>query len=455
MEWVSILPPVLAILVVLWCKEVIIALFAAIILAEWLLAGATFGAVGPAWLDAIERIAEVCTDISNTRLLMFSLIIGALLAFIRQSGGIAALVKLLIDWGIAKNGRRSGLLASAVGYAIFVEANLSILTSGILTRGLFDKFGMSRARLAYIIDSTAAPVSILVLLNGWGAYILALLNNYTFDLSLVKVLWGSVPYNFYAIFTLLLVFYTAYTGRTYGPLKHNKNADKPVQSAEIDVVATKARYMLVPLGVLIFGMVGFMYMTGNGDLSASNGSQSVLYAVVLACLVAYSMMLVQGKSHLQLAQIGFKGMGELLPLVAILLLALSLGASLKALGTGIFVAGLVGDYLSPVMIAPVLFITGALISFSTGTSWGTFAILIPLGVPLIHALGLPPGFILAAILGGGVFGDHCSPISDTTAVSAMASGCDLLEHVHTQLPYALTTGVLATVAYLVTGIIIL
>ncbi|MBL4682046.1 MAG: Na+/H+ antiporter NhaC family protein, partial [Pseudomonadales bacterium] len=180
------------------------------------------------------------------------------------------------------------------------------------------------------------------------------------------------------------------------------------------------------------------------------------YATSSACLVAYLMMLGQGTfSHIQLVKIGFNGMGELLPLVAILLLSLALGASLRELGTGQFVASLVSEHLSPIMIAPVLFLVGALISFSTGTSWGTFAILIPLGVPLITSLNLPPGFILSAILGGGVFGDHCSPISDTTAVSALASGCDLLEHVRTQLPYALFTGSIAFVAYIICGFFVL
>jgi tetracycline resistance efflux pump len=455
MEWISILPPILAIVLVIWRKEVILALFAAIFLSEWLLGQSTLLSIGSSWLGAIERIAEVFSDIGNTRLLMFSLMVGALLAFIRKSGGVAALVKFLIDWGVAKNERRSALLASFVGCAIFVESNLSILTSGILARGLFDKFGMSRARLAYIIDSTAAPISILILLNGWGAYVMALLSNYEFKVSLVEVLWGSVPYNFYALFTLLLVFYTAYTGKVYGPLKHSVN-NFTEGSADLEVDATKSRYMLVPLSVLIFGMIGFMYMTGNGDLAAGSGSKSVLYATASACLVAYLMMLLQGGfNHIQLVKIGFNGMGELLPLVAILLLSIALGASLRELGTGEYVAGIVGDNLSPIMIAPVLFVVGALISFSTGTSWGTFAILIPLGVPLISTLNLPPGFILSAILGGGVFGDHCSPISDTTAVTALASGCDLLEHVRTQLPYALFTGFLAILAYLVCGLLIL
>jgi Na+/H+ antiporter NhaC len=154
-------------------------------------------------------------------------------------------------------------------------------------------------------------------------------------------------------------------------------------------------------------------------------------------------------------RIGFDGMGELLQLVTIVLLALALGASLKELGTGDYIAGLVGEALPTFLLPAMLFLAGALISFSTGTSWGTFAILVPLGMPLALALELPPSLMLAAILGGGVFGDHCSPISDTTAVSSVASGCDLLEHVRTQLPYALFAGAVALALYLLAGLLLL
>jgi len=134
------------------------------------------------------------------------------------------------------------------------------------------------------------------------------------------------------------------------------------------------------------------------------------------------------------------------------MLSIGLGASLKVLGTGIFVSGLVGDYLPLVLVVPMLFVAGGIISFTTGTSWGTFAILIPIGMPLMQTLGLPPELVLAAILGGGVFGDHCSPISDTTAVSSLAAGCDLLTHVKTQLPYALATGAVTILSYIVLSI---
>jgi Na+/H+ antiporter NhaC len=440
--------------VVLWRKEVILALLLAIFTAEFLQAGFQWSAVFTAFLDTIEQIVGVFSDADNARLIVFSLLIGALLAYLRASGGVAAMVARLVNGGIATNARRTTLLTSAVGTVIFVESNLSVLTAGILSRGLFDKFHLSRAKLAYIIDSTSAPVCILILLNGWGAFVLALLSNYQFEQSSASILWGTIHLNFYAIITLLIVYFTAITGRYFGPLARSKTTGAEDGAAAESIAATKARYMVVPLAVMIVGMLGFMYWTGNGDLAAGSGSKSVLYATVLAALVAYLQMLLRGGfTHMQLVKEGFAGMGELLPLVAIVLLALALGGSLRDLGTGIFIAGLVGESLPQFLIPAMLFIAGGLISFSTGTSWGTFAILIPLGMPLAAALDLPPALLLSAILGGGVFGDHCSPISDTTAVSAIASGCDLLEHVQTQLPYALFGGGVAIVMYLVTGFI--
>lgn len=456
MDWLSIIPPIVAVIVVLWRKEVIIALLLAIFSAELLQMSASWQSPLLAVLNTIERIVGVFDSADNSRLIIFSLMIGALLAFIRYSGGVAAMVASLVNRGVAKNDRQAALLTSAVGGVIFVESNLSVLTAGILSRGLFDKFGLSRAKLAYIIDSTSAPVCILILLNGWGAFILVLLNNYDFGVTSVAVLWGTVSLNFYPIITLIIVFFTAFTGRYYGPLAHSKTVKLAVADKSEEIVATKSRYMIVPLGVMIFGMLGFMYWTGNGDLAAGSGSKSVLYATTIATLVAYLQMLrARLFDHIRLVKIGFEGMAELLPLVAIVLLALALGGSLSSLGTGDYIAGLVAGNLPMFLIPAMLFLAGALISFSTGTSWGTFAILIPLGMPLAISLELPPALLLSAILGGGVFGDHCSPISDTTAVSAIASGCDLLEHVRTQLPYALVGGVTAFVLYVIVGVVLL
>lgn len=454
--WTTVLPPLVAIAVVLWRKEVIVSLLLAIFTAELLQLTLNWQAPFPAMLNTIERTVAVFGDAGNARLLIFSLLIGALLAFVRDSGGVGAMVEKLVNKGIAKTARRTTLLTSAVGTVVFVESNLSVLTAGILSRGLFDKFGLSRAKLAYIIDSTSAPICILILMNGWGAFVLALLSDYDLSASPVSVLWGTIHLNFYAIVTLMIVFYTAYSGKYFGPLARSIPESAELSPANEIVEASKARYMVVPLAVMIFGMFGFMYWTGDGDLAAGSGSKSVLYATVLAILVAYLQLLFSGLfSHLKLVKMGFDGMGELLPLVAIVLLALALGASLKELGTGIYIAGIIGENLPQFLIPAMLFLAGALISFSTGTSWGTFAILIPLGMPVAIAMDLPPSLLLSAILGGGVFGDHCSPISDTTAISAIASGCDLLEHVRTQLPYALVGGTIAFFMYIVAGIVLL
>lgn len=468
MEWLKIAPPLVAVIIVLWKKEVILALLLSIFVSEWLLFdGALLSAPLFGGLNSLERITEVFTDAGNTRILIFSVLVGALLAYMRKSGGVTGLVNSLISKGLAKSPRQVSLMASLTGVVVFIESNLSVLTAGIISRGLFDKFGLSRAKLAYIIDSTSAPICILILLNAWGAYVLALLSSYDLEQSSAEILWGTIPYNFYALITLAIVFYSAYSGKYFGPLASSptnselaetNQVTKPIQEDETDIEknGAHASFMILPILVMVVGMIGFMIWTGNGDLAAGSGSKSVFYATTLACLVAYLMMLFSGRfKHHQLVKIGFSGMSEILPLVAIVLLSLALGASLKELGTGIYISQIVGDFLPLYLVAPMIFVVGGIMSFSTGTSWGTFAILIPIGVPIIQQMGLPPSLILAAILGGGVFGDHCSPISDTTAVSAIASGCDLLEHVKTQLPYALFAGAITFILYLVVGLITL
>jgi tetracycline resistance efflux pump len=457
MHWYSILPPIIAIIIVFWRKEVILALVAAILSAEWLLAYQNKTEVlFTGTIGSIERVIEIVVSASNSRILLFSLLIGAMLAYMRYSGGVTATVELLINKGVAKSKKQVGLLTMFTGTVVFIESNLSVLASGILARGLFDKFKMSRARLAYVIDSTSAPICILILLNGWGAFILALLSNYEFEQSAVSILWGTIPLNFYAIIALVLVLYTILADKVHGPMKDAEHELAKLEGEQVPVQPTKARFMLLPLASMILAMIGFMLWTGNGDLASGDGSKSVLYATVFACFVAYILLLSSKHfSHKELVDTGFKGMGEILPLVTIVLFSLTLGASLKELGTGIFVAGMVGDYLPISLIVPVLFLAGGMMSFSTGTSWGTFAILIPIGVPLIQTLGLPPSLVIAAILGGGVFGDHCSPISDTTAVSSIASGCDLLTHVRTQMPYALFGGVLAFLGYFIASLIMI
>lgn len=461
-ESLSLLPAIVAIAVVIWRKEVILALILAVACAEVLLylkqpELSVIGALLYGPVQSLERIIAVTTSADNSRILLFSLLIGALMAYMRDSGGVSAMVDWLTRKGVARTKRQAGFISFGIGIVVFIESNLSALTSGIVSRGLYDKFKMSRARLAYIVDSTSAPVCILILLNGWGAYVLGLLGSYTLPESAVSVLIGTIPLNFYAIFTLMVVFYTIYTDKVHGPMKESElKLNKVANHSDIDVAAGSVSLMLLPLLTLVLGMVGFMLWTGNGSLVDGSGAKAALYATTFACVVAYGLMAISRKfNHQQLVSIGFKGMSELLPLVSIVLLSLALGSAMKDLGTGLYVASFVKESTPLVLIPALLFVAGAIISFTTGTSWGTFAILIPIGMPLVELLGLPPSLILAAILSGGIWGDHCSPISDTTVVSAVASGCDLLEHVKTQLPYALFSGALALIAFLISGLLMI
>jgi len=458
-EWLSLLPAVVAIAFVLWRKEVVAALILGVFTSEYLL-GVQVGnySLFEGFIQAIERVVAVFTDAGNSRILLFSMLIGAVLALMRFSGGVNTTVQKMVNSGLASSARRTGLMTFITGVIVFIESNLSVLTAGIVSRGLFDKFNMSRERLAYIVDSTSAPICILILLNGWGAFVLGIIAPYEMEQSAVSVLLATVPLNVYAISTLVVVFYTVWTGKVYGPLATTESVKKAslqqTKHSEIEIQGGRARDMLVPLAVIVFGMIGFMFWTGKGDLMAGSGSASVLYATIAALLVSFLMLVSQPRfSHRQLVDEGFKGVAEILPLVAILLLSIALGASVKELGTGVFISSFVADYLPLFLVPAVVFIAGAFASFTTGTSWGTFALLVPIAMPIAINLNLPPSLVLAAVLGGGVFGDHCSPVSDTTAVSSLAAGCDILDHVKTQLPYALFCGAITIVAYIVMGLL--
>lgn len=458
MGWLTILPQIVAIGIVIWRKEVILALLAAIFTSELLLLiDASGNSPFMAPLETIERIVDVFSSPDSTRVLMFSLIIGCLIAYLRHSGGVTALVDLLINKGITKTKKQAGLMSFFIGIILFVESNLSVITAGVVSRGLFDKFGMSRERLAYVIDATSAPVCILILINGWGAVVLANLHANGLE-NAENTLINTIFYNFYAWIALAIVLYTILSDKLHGPLKEfeAKTQQAAAEDPTPEFPASKARFMIIPLISLIGLIFAFMYWTGEGAIRSGDGSKSILYATVISCLVAYAMMLNSGRfSHIKLVEIGFQGMNDLLQLVTIVLLSLALGASLKILGTGAFVAGIAGDNLPMIMIVPMLFLASSIMAFSTGTSWGTFALMIPIGVPLIQMLGLPPAFVISAILGGGVFGDHCSPISDTTMISSVAAGCTLLDHVKTQLPYALLGGGLTFIVYILVGLFVI
>ncbi|MHA7901354.1 MAG: Na+/H+ antiporter NhaC family protein [Henriciella sp.] len=455
MDWLTITPPLLAIIVAVWTRNVFWALGIAIWLSETIIAGFNpfMGALG-----SIDRAVGVFDSPYNTRVLLFCLIIGALIVYMQRSGGISAMVERLQNSGFASTPRRAGLVTAICGVLIFVETNISLLTTGILGRPLFDKLKISRERLAYIIDSTCAPVSVLILFNGWGAYLLGLLNENGVE-GATGVLMATIALNFYAWITLAIVFVTIFTNKTIGPLAAveagNGGGRIGVSSGPFNDAPeppSNAVYMAIPLIIMIGGTIGFMIWTGNGDIRQGSGSQAILWSVILATVAAFMCLAHSKRAKGELVELGFKGMGDLLPAVTMIFLALVLGASLNAVGMREFIASIASSFPAPWVIPAILFVAAGITSFTAGTSWGTYGILVPVAVPLAVGAGVPLPLAIAAVMGGGVFGDHCSPISDTTIIASLASGCDHMEHVRTQLPYALIGGVLATGFYLAAGL---
>jgi Na+/H+ antiporter NhaC len=221
--------------------------------------------------------------------------------------------------------------------------------------------------------------------------------------------------------------------------------EQDVPSAWLMVLPILAMIVMMPIG---------LYVTGDGVIIEGSGSVAVLWSVCFAIVVAWIMTLAQGDSSVgELMQIFMQGAGALLPIAVILLLALALGDVAMTLGTGTYVANLVGENIPSVFLAPLVFLVSAFIAFSVGSSWGTFAIMIPIAVPIATTLGLPVPLLLGAAISGAIFGDHASPISDTTVLASMASATDHIDHVRTQLPYALLAAAIATVGFLIIGLI--
>lgn len=451
LEILTLLPPVLAILIAATTRNVYVALGLGLVASEALIAGGN-PAMGA--LMSAERSVRVMTDAGNARVLIFCLLIGSLIVFMRESGGVDATVGLLDRKGLTSTPRRAGLAPAIAGTLVFVETNVSLLSSGVLGRRLFDTHGLSRERLAYVIDSTSAPVSALILLNGWGAYVLTLVQPYYGPESL-GVVAGTVAWNAYSFLTLIGVYFTVLANRSFGPMAKADAAARP-GAAELETVdhtpAGRAVHMWLPLLLMVGGSVGFMAWTGKGDILAGNGSLSILWGVCVAIAVAAVMLRASGVfTGAEIQERFFRGIGEMVAPVTVLLLAIAFGASLKVLGTGTFMAGIVSDYIPTALVPMAVFIVAGITAFMTGTSWGTFGIMVPIAMPVAQVVGFPPELMLAAVIGGGVFGDHCSPISDTTVIASLAAGCDHVRHVATQLPYALAAGAGASLVYLFAG----
>ena len=481
--WTSLLPPVVAIGLAIGTRQVYLSLGAGVWLGFTILTGwnplAGLGA-------AVDGLVSVLGDAGNARVLLFTLVIGALIATVEASGGVAGFVDWLERRRLVTGPRGARLLAFAVGVVIFIESNITVLVAGSVSRPLFDRHRRSREMLAYLIDSTSAAVCVVVPLNAWGAYVLSLLAEQGVE-DPVRLFAASIPYNVYALAAVALAAFVAVTGWAVGPMRRAEARaargelfepgaapdvdEEALVPARVGTAPPRALNMVLPLAVLVLTMPLGLFVTGRaavaeavlvepnaaatglGVMLEGSGSTSVLWAVLAGLAVAWVLLLAQRALTVeQLTAVGLKGAGGMVGIALVLLLALGLGGVTRELGAGVFVAsGVAGAGVGPALLLPLVFLTGALVSFSTGTSWGTFAIMIPIAVPAAAALGLPLAPFLAASLAGGIFGDHASPISDTTIVSSLAAATDHIAHVRTQLPYALMAGGVAVVGFALIG----
>ena len=464
--WLSLLPPLLTILVAIISRHVYLSLFFGIVFGYTLLAN---GNLIEGLVAGIDGTVGIFSDPGDTKIIVFCVLIGSLIATLERCGGIRGFIEWIESKPWLASAKRSQWVAWLVGVIIFVESNLTILVAGTLARPLFDRFKVSREKLAYIIDSTSAPISILIPLNAWGAYCLSLLSGIGVDEPL-SVFIESMLYNFYAISAVLLTALVIAFQWNIGPMKkaelrtqqgklHWPDSTPMMGSSATDeprenLPTPRARNMLLPLATVTVTMPFFLYITGDGNFAQGSGSTSVLWAVLTAIAVAWALLLSQRLMNVEaLTKAFLDGAGALVPLVLILLLALALGDLTRLLGTGEYIASLLQSGSMPTyVLLPLAFLLTGLTAFAIGSSWGTFAIMIPITVPTALALGLNPAPFLAVVLSGGIFGDHASPISDTTVVASMASATDHIDHVKTQLPYTLVAAGVSTLAFLITGL---
>ncbi len=462
----ALLPPVIAILLALITKEVYSSLFVGILTGGLLYSNFSFeGTLTHVFQDGI---AASLADSYNVGILVFLVILGTLVMLMNKAGGSAAFGR----WASERIKTRAGaqLATIALGVMIFIDDYFNCLTVGSVMRPVSDKSKISRAKLAYLIDATAAPVCIIAPVSSWAAAV----SSYVEEGNGLHLFIKAIPFNFYAILTIVMMIFLALTGMEYGPMaKHERNArEKGDIFSGMKTAASAAAEtgnpngivldLVLPIVVLIVScVIGMVYsggfFSGAGFVEAfSNSDASVGLmlgsAVTLIITVIYYLIrrIIPFKEMMECLPEGFKSM---VPAILILTFAWSLKAMTDSLGAKQFVEMLVNNNADKMhaFLPAGIFVIACFLSFSTGTSWGTFGILIPitLGVfPLTHPLGV---VCVSACMAGAVCGDHCSPISDTTIMASAGAQCDHVTHVSTQLPYALTVAIVSGFAYILAG----
>jgi Na+/H+ antiporter NhaC len=494
--WLSILPPLLAIILALIFREVLIALFAGIWIGGFVIYGLSFKALFTGLLAVADTyIVGALTDADHVAVILFSMLIGGMVAIISKNGGMAGVVNVLSRY--AKDAKSSQLVTWFLGIAIFFDDYANTLIVGNTMRPVTDKHRISREKLAYIVDSTAAPVASIAFVTTWIGAELGYIKDAATSLGInegaYSLFFHSLEYAYYPVLTLVFMLMLILMNRDYSFMHtaevrardtgavsavriSRSGEEKQKQEMEefeaINPSLTRSINALLPVLVVILGTVAGLLYTGYNEITWSdpslgffrklsitigdaNSYTALVWAsfggVLVAVILTVSQRIMSLYETMESLVTGFKTM---LPAILILVLAWSLASVTKELYTAEYLTSLFSGNISPRFLPEITFFLAAVIAFSTGSSWGTMAILYPLMLPaawyVCQLQGLPMDEtmpiiynVISVVLAGSVFGDHCSPISDTTILSSLASGCNHVDHVKTQLPYAITVALVA------------
>lgn len=498
--WFTILPPLIAIILAFITKNVIVSLFVGVFTGTFMLSLSGNNILG-AFLSAFEKFVQSAlnslADPWNAGIVLQVLTIGGLIALISKLGGARAVAEALAKK--AKTARSSQLITWLLGLFIFFDDYANSLIVGPIMRPVCDNQKVSREKLSFIIDATAAPVAGIMIISTWIGYELSVIKEgfagIGQDVNPFSIFLETIPFRFYNILMLLFIVFTAVLLREFGPMltaerrarktgKVLRDGAMPMVGEDMDELEPKEGQRLsiwnaiIPIGTLIIASLGGFYFNGRATLlggedmalvslmqnspysfdgiieafGASDASIVLFQAALIASIITMVMGLIQKTWTMQESiDIWVKGMKSLIITGVILILAWSLAGVIKELGTAIFLSDALKQSALPVFLLPsLIFILGSIISFATGTSYGTMGILMPLAIPIAHTMtGGDYNFILicvSAVLSGAILGDHCSPISDTTILSSMGASADHVDHVKTQLIYAITVGVVSVIA---------
>jgi Na+/H+ antiporter NhaC len=479
--WVSLLPPVVAILLAFMLRSVIPALFVGLVVGAWAVNGMTWSGAISGFFESVSiYIVGTAVDPDHMTIVAFTLLIGGMIGVISRNGGMVGIVQRIMPF--ASSPRRGQGVVALLGISIFFDDYANTMIVGNATRPMSDKLHISREKLAYLVDSTAAPVSTIAVITTWIGFQVGLIDSAIeglegIDATPYVLFLNSIPYSFYPILAIFFVFVVVYTGKDFGPMyiaeMRARSSGEVINAGTAastdtsgdefyhkDTIPCRAINAVLPILTMVLTVIGGLYISGEGetltDIVGSADSYEVLiWASLLGCLVAASLSLGQRLLSLdETVDAWLAGARFMLTGITLLIMAWAIADVASVLQTAPYLISILGDTLSPYTLPSIVFLLAGATAFASGSSWGVMAILMPLVIPLCWAVLQGNGIAdaehmhilyscIACVLTGAVWADHCSPISDTTVLSSLATGCNHMDHVATQLPYALLGGAVA------------